>query len=151
MKLETQCLQAGYSSDPTTHACAVPVYRTASYVFDNTEHAANPFALKELGNICTRLINPTHDVLEQRVAAMEGGAAGLAVSSGTSAIFDAIITLARACDNIVPARNLYGGTYTQFKNILPTLGIEVRLVDSNDPQNFVAAADRQRPFKPQRH
>ena len=78
MKLETQCLHAGYSSDPTTHACAVPVYRTASYVFDSTEHAANLFALKELGNIYTRLMNPTHDVLEQRVAALEGGAAGLA-------------------------------------------------------------------------
>ncbi|MGA0846007.1 MAG: aminotransferase class I/II-fold pyridoxal phosphate-dependent enzyme, partial [Luteolibacter sp.] len=141
MKLETQCLHAGYSSDPTTHACAVPVYRTASYVFKNTEHAANLFALKELGNIYTRLMNPTHDVLEKRVAALEGGAAALAVSSGTSAIFYSIITLARAGDNIVSARNLYGGTYTQFKDILPALGIEVRFVDSNDPQQFLAAAD----------
>ena len=87
MKLETQCLHAGYSSDPATNACAVPVYRTSSYVFNNTEHAANLFALKELGNIYTRLMNPTHDVLEQRVAAMEGGAAGLAIASGTSAVF----------------------------------------------------------------
>ncbi|HSP44311.1 MAG TPA: PLP-dependent transferase, partial [Luteolibacter sp.] len=126
MKLETQCLHAGYSSDPTTNACAVPVYRTSSYVFNSTEHAANLFALKELGNIYTRIMNPTNDVLEQRVAAMEGGAAGLAVSSGTSAIFYAIITLARAGDNIVSARNLYGGTYPQFKDILPALGIEVR-------------------------
>ena len=141
MKIETQCLHAGYSSDPTTNACAVPVYRTSSYVFKNTEHAANLFALRELGNIYTRLMNPTHDVLEQRVAALEGGAAGLAVSSGTSAIFYSIITLARAGDNIVSARNLYGGTYTQFKDILPDLGIEVRLVDSNDPANFTAAAD----------
>jgi len=141
MKLETQCLHAGYSSDPTTHACAVPVYRTASYVFDSTEHAANLFALRELGNIYTRLMNPTHDVLEQRVAAMEGGAAGLAVASGTSAIFYAIITLAEAGDNIVSARNLYGGTYTMFKDILPALGIDVRLVDSNDPANFKAASD----------
>ncbi len=141
MKLESLCLHAGYSSDPATHACAVPVYRTASYVFDSTEHAANLFALRELGNIYTRLMNPTHDVLEQRVAALEGGAAGLAISSGTSAIFYAIITLARAGDNIVSARNLYGGTYTQFKDILPDLGIEVRFVDSNDPENFARAAD----------
>ena len=141
MHLETLCLHAGYSSDPTTHACAVPVYRTASYVFDSTEHAANLFALRELGNIYTRLMNPTHDVLEQRVAALEGGAAGLAVASGTAAIFYSIINLAQAGDNIVSARNLYGGTYTQFKNILPALGIEVRLVDSNDPANFAAAID----------
>lgn len=141
MKLESQCLHAGYSPDPSTHACAVPVYRTASYVFDSTEHAANLFALKELGNIYSRIMNPTQDVLEQRVAALEGGAAGLAVSSGTSAIFYSIITLAQAGDNIVSARNLYGGSYTQFKDILPALGIEVRFVDSNDPANFAAAAD----------
>ena len=141
MKLETLCLHAGYSSDPTTNACAVPIYRTASYVFNSTEHAANLFALRELGNIYTRLMNPTNDVLEQRVAALEGGAAGLAVASGTSAIFYSIINLAQAGDNIVSARNLYGGTYTQFKDILPALGIEVRFVDSNDPANFAAAAD----------
>ena len=141
MKLETQCLHAGYTPDPSTHSCAVPVYRTASYVFDSTEHAANLFALKELGNIYTRLMNPTHDVLEQRVAALEGGAAGLAVSSGTSAIFYSIINLAQAGDNIVSARNLYGGTYTQFKDILPALGIEVRFVDSTNPDNFAAAID----------
>jgi O-acetylhomoserine (thiol)-lyase len=141
MKLETLCLHAGYSSDPTTNACAVPIYRTASYVFNNTEHASNLFALRELGNIYTRLMNPTNDVLEQRVAALEGGAAGLAVASGTSAIFYSIINLAQAGDNIVSARNLYGGTYTQFKDILPALGIEVRFVDSNDPANFAAAAD----------
>jgi O-acetylhomoserine (thiol)-lyase len=141
MKLETQCLHAGYSSDPATNSCAVPVYRTSSYVFNSTEHAANLFALKELGNIYTRLMNPTHDVLEQRVAAMEGGAAGLAVASGTAAIFYSIINLAKVGDNIVSARNLYGGTYTQFKDILPALGIEVRLVDSNNPDNFAAAAD----------
>jgi len=141
MKLETLCLHAGYSSDPTTQACAVPIYRTASYVFKSTEHAANLFALRELGNIYTRLMNPTHDVLEQRVAALEGGAAGLAIASGTSAIFYSIINLAQAGDNIVSARNLYGGTYTQFKNILPALGIEVRFVDSNNPENFAAAID----------
>jgi len=141
MRLESQCLHAGYSSDPATNACAVPIYRTASYIFNNTEHAANLFALRELGNIYTRMMNPTHDVLEQRVAVMEGGAAGLAVASGTSAIFYAIINLAQAGDNIVSARNLYGGSYTQFKDILPALGIEVRFVDSNDPANFAAAAD----------
>ena len=141
MKLETLCLHAGYSSDPTTQACAVPIYRTASYVFKTTEHAANLFALRELGNIYTRLMNPTHDVLEQRVAALEGGAAGLAIASGTSAIFYSIINLAQAGDNIVSAQNLYGGTYTQFKNILPALGIEVRFVDSNHPENFAAAID----------
>ena len=141
MKLESQCLHAGFTSDSATHACAVPVYRTASYVFDSTEHAANLFALKELGNIYSRIMNPTQDVLEQRVAALEGGAAGLAVSSGTSAIFYSIINLAQAGDNIVSARNLYGGSYTQFKDILPALGIEVRFVDSNDPANFAAAAD----------
>ncbi len=141
MKLETLCLHAGYTTDPVTNSCAVPIYRTSSFVFNSTEHAANLFALKELGNIYTRLMNPTSDVLEQRVAAMEGGAAGLAVASGTSAIFYSIINLARAGDNIVSARNLYGGTYTQFKDILPALGIEVRFVDSNDPANFAAAAD----------
>jgi len=141
MKLETLCLHAGYSSDSATHACAVPVYRTASYVFDSTEHAANLFALRELGNIYSRLMNPTNDVLEQRVAALEGGAAGLAVASGTSAIFYSVINLAQAGDNIVSARNLYGGTYTQFKDILPALGIDVRFVDSTNPENFAAAID----------
>ncbi len=141
MHLETLCLHAGYSSDPATHACAVPVYRTASYVFDSTEHAANLFALRELGNIYTRLMNPTHDVLEQRVAALEGGVAGLAVASGTSAIFYSIINLAQAGDNIVSARNLYGGTYTQFKDILPALGITVRFVDSKRPENFASVID----------
>ena len=141
MKLETLCLHAGYTPDTATNACAVPIYRTASYVFNSTEHAANLFALRELGNIYSRLMNPTNDVLEQRVAALEGGAAGLAVASGTSAIFYSIINLAQAGDNIISARNLYGGTYTQFKDILPALGIEVRFVDSNNPENFAAAAD----------
>jgi len=141
MKIETLCLHAGYSHDPTTNACAVPVYRTASFIFNSTEHAANLFGLRELGNIYSRLMNPTNDVLEQRVAALEGGAAGLAVASGTSAIFYSIINLAQAGDNIISARNLYGGSYTQFKDILPALGIEVRFVDSNHPENFAAAAD----------
>ncbi len=143
MKLETLCLHGGQQPDPTTGSRAVPVYRTASYVFKNTEHAANLFALRELGNIYTRLMNPTTDVLEKRVALLEGAPemGGLALASGTSAVFYSIINLAKAGDNIVSARNLYGGTYTQFNDILPSLGIQVKLVDSNDPDNFRQAID----------
>ncbi|MFM2168447.1 MAG: Methionine gamma-lyase [Verrucomicrobiota bacterium] len=143
MKLETLCLHGGQVPDPTTGSRAVPVYRTASYVFKNTEHAANLFALKELGNIYTRLMNPTTDVLEKRVALLEGAheMAGLGLASGTSAVFYSIINLAQAGDNIVSARNLYGGTYTQFNDILPALGITVKFVDSNDPENFRKAID----------
>ena len=139
MNLETICLHGGQQPDPTTNARAVPVYRTSSYVFNSTEHAANLFGLKELGNIYTRLMNPTHDVLEQRVAQLEGGAAGLCTASGTSAVFYSIINLARAGDEIVSANNLYGGTFTQFNDILPTLGIGVKFVDPNDPANFSSA------------
>ncbi|MCB1101007.1 MAG: O-acetylhomoserine aminocarboxypropyltransferase/cysteine synthase [Kiritimatiellae bacterium] len=139
MNLETQCLHAGQQVDPVTVARAVPIYRTSSYVFKNTEHAANLFALKELGNIYTRLMNPTTDVLEQRVAAMDGGAAALALASGTSAIFYTVINLCQAGDEVVSANNLYGGTYTQFNDILPALGIKVRFVDPKDPQNFARA------------
>ncbi len=143
MKLETLCLHGGTQADPTTLARAVPVYRTSSFVFKNAEHAANLFALKELGNIYTRLMNPTTDVLEKRVALLEGGPemGGLAVASGTSAIFYAIINLAQAGDNIVSARNLYGGTYTQFNDILPALGITVKFVDSNDPASIAGSID----------
>lgn len=143
MKLETICLHGGHTPDPTTLARAVPVYRTSSFVFKNTEHAANLFALRELGNIYTRLMNPTTDVLEKRVAMLEGAheLAGLGVASGTSAVFYSIINLAQAGDNIVSARNLYGGTYTQFNDILPALGITVKFVDSTDPENFRAAID----------
>ncbi|MGK0240991.1 MAG: O-acetylhomoserine (thiol)-lyase [Candidatus Pelagisphaera sp.] len=141
MKLETQCLHAGYSPDPTTNACAVPLYRTSSFVFDNTEHAANLFALKELGNIYSRIMNPTQDVLEQRVAQLEGGAAALAVASGTMGVFFSVINVAKAGDNIVSANNLYGGTYTQFNDILPNLGITTKFVDPNVPANFAAAID----------
>ncbi|MBC2604991.1 O-acetylhomoserine aminocarboxypropyltransferase/cysteine synthase family protein [Pelagicoccus albus] len=141
MNLETKCLHAGQQPDPTTNSRGVPVYRTTSYVFNNTEHAANLFALKELGNIYTRLMNPTHDVLEQRIAALEGGAAALAVASGTSAIFYTIINIAKAGDNIVSANNLYGGTYTQFDSILPDLGITVKFVDASDPQAVADAID----------
>jgi O-acetylhomoserine (thiol)-lyase len=141
MRLETQCLHAGYSPDPTTNACAVPLYRTSSFVFDNTEHAANLFALKELGNIYSRIMNPTQDVLEQRVAQLEGGAAALAVASGTMGVFFSVINVAKAGDNIVSANNLYGGTYTQFNDILPNLGITTKFVDPNVPANFATAID----------
>ena len=143
MKLETICLHGGQQPDPTTLARAVPIHRTSAYLFKNTEHAANLFALKELGNIYTRLMNPTTDVLEKRVALLEGAheMAGLGVASGTAGIFYAIINLAQAGDNIVSARNLYGGTYTQFNDILPTLGIKVKLVDSTNPENFAKAID----------
>lgn len=139
MKLETQCLHAGYQPESTTNACAVPLYKTSSFVFNNTEHAANLFGLRELGNIYTRLMNPTTDVLEQRVAAMDGGAAGLGVASGTSGVFYTIINLAQSGDEIVSANNLYGGTYTQFNDILPKFGIGVKFVDPNEPANFAAA------------
>lgn len=143
MKLETLCLHGGTQPDPTTLSRAVPVYRTSSFVFKNTEHAANLFALKELGNIYSRLMNPTTDVLEKRVALLEDAPemGGLGVASGTSGVFYAVINLAQAGDNIVSARNLYGGTYTMFNDILPALGITVKLVDSTDPQNFAKVID----------
>tara|TARA_R110002096_G_scaffold196404_15_gene379293 strand:- start:1948 stop:3270 length:1323 start_codon:yes stop_codon:yes gene_type:complete len=143
MKIETLCLHGGHTPDPTTNARAVPIYRSSSFVFNSTEHAANLFALKELGNIYTRLGNPTSDVLEKRVALLEGAheMGGLAVASGTAGVFYSIINLARAGDNIVSARNLYGGTYTQFNDILPAMGITVKFVDSQDPQAFANAID----------
>ncbi|NLT72038.1 MAG: O-acetylhomoserine aminocarboxypropyltransferase/cysteine synthase [Verrucomicrobiaceae bacterium] len=143
MKLETLCLHGGQTPDSSTLSRAVPVYRTSSFVFNSTEHAANLFALKELGNIYTRLMNPTTEVLEKRVALLEGAPemGGLAVASGMSAVFYSLINLAQAGDNIVSARNLYGGTYTQFNDILPTLGITVKFVDSQDPDAYAAAID----------
>lgn len=137
-RFETQALHAGQTPDETLSR-GVPVYRTSSYLFKSTEHAANLFALKELGNIYTRLQNPTTDVLERRVSELEGGAAAVALASGTSAIFYAVITLAKAGDEIVSANNLYGGTYTQFDAILPQLGITTRFVDPKDPRNFERA------------
>jgi len=136
MKLETICLHGGQEVDPVTQSRAVPVYRTSSYVFKDTEHAANLFGLKELGNIYTRLMNPTHDTLEKRVAQMDGGAAALAVASGTSGAFYSIINICQQGDEVVSANNLYGGTYTQFNDIMPQFGIKVNLVDPNDPENF---------------
>ncbi len=137
-RFETLALHAGQTPDATLSR-GIPVYRTTSYVFKNTEHAANLFALKELGNIYTRLMNPTTDILEQRVSQLEGGAASVALASGTSAVFYAIITLAQAGDEIVSANNLYGGTYTQFDSILPQLGIKVNFVDAKEPKNVEKA------------
>jgi len=136
---ETLALHAGQEPDPTTLARGVPVYRTSSYVFRDTTHAADLFALKELGNIYTRIMNPTQDILEKRIAAIEGGAAALALSSGTSAIYYSIINICSAGEEIVSANNLYGGTYTMFEAILPQFGIKVNLVDSRKPENFEAA------------
>jgi O-acetylhomoserine (thiol)-lyase len=138
-RLGTQCLHAGQEPDPTTLSRAQPIYRTSSYVFKDTEHAANLFGLKELGNIYTRLGNPTQEVLEKRVAAMEGGAAALALASGTSAIFYSVINICQAGDEIVSSSNLYGGTYTMFKDILPQFGLKVHMVDPRNPENFRSA------------
>ncbi len=143
MKHETLCLHGGHQPDSDTRARAVPLHRSTAFTFKDTEHAANLFALKELGNIYSRIVNPTTDVLEKRIALLEGAheLAGLAHSSGTAAIFNSIINLAEAGDNIVSARNLYGGSYTQFNDILPALGIKVRFVDSQDPRQFANAID----------
>ncbi|MDF1736590.1 MAG: PLP-dependent transferase [Minwuia sp.] len=138
---ETIVLHAGHRADPTTGAVAVPIYQTTSYQFQHTEHAANLFALKELGNIYTRIMNPTCDALEQRVAALEGGAAALAVASGQAASAMAVQNLARAGDNIVSSTDLYGGTWNLFANTLKDQGIEVRFVDPEDPEAFARATD----------
>jgi O-acetylhomoserine (thiol)-lyase len=138
---ETVVLHAGYRADPATGAVAVPIYQTTSYQFRDTEHASNLFALKELGNIYPRIMNPTCDVLEQRIAALEGGAASLAVGSGQAASAFAIQNIAQAGDNIVSATDLYGGTWNLFNNTLKTMGIETRFVDPADPDAFRRATD----------
>lgn len=137
-RLETNCLHAGYSGDETG-SCGVPLYRTSAYHFRDTEHAANLFALKELGNIYTRLMNPTQGVLEERIAALEGAPAALAIASGTSAIFYSIINICQQGDEIVSANNLYGGTYTMFDVILEQFGVTTTFVDPTDPENFAKA------------
>ncbi|MBL9193685.1 MAG: O-acetylhomoserine aminocarboxypropyltransferase/cysteine synthase [Opitutaceae bacterium] len=134
--LGTKALHAGQVPDPTTGSRAVPIYQTTSYVFRDTEHAANLFALKELGNIYTRIMNPTTDVLEQRLAALEGGSGALAHASGQAAITDAILNIAGAGDHLVSVAQLYGGTYNLFHYTLPRLGIEVSFVDAQDPSAF---------------
>ena len=136
MKIGTRTLHAGQKADPTTGACAVPIYQTTSYQFRDTEHAANLFGLKELGNIYTRIMNPTTDVLEQRLAALEGGSGALAHSSGQAAITASILNIAGAGDHIVSVAQLYGGTYNLFHYTLPKLGIQVSFVDGDDPENF---------------
>ena len=135
-KQETIALHGGQAPDPTTNSRAVPLYQTTSYVFNDTDHAANLFALKEFGNIYTRIMNPTTDVLEKRIAALEGGVAALATSSGQSAETLAILNIAEAGDEIISSNFLYGGTYNLFHYTLPKMGITVRFVDQRDPENF---------------
>ena len=141
MKIETLAVHGGYTPEPTTKAVAVPIYQTVAYAFDNTQHGADLFDLKVAGNIYSRIMNPTNAVLEARVAAMEGGLAGLAVASGMSAITYAIQTIAEAGDNIVSASTLYGGTYNLFAHTFPQMGIEVRFADYRDPQSFAKLID----------
>jgi O-acetylhomoserine (thiol)-lyase len=138
---ETLTLHAGQTPDPTTLSRAVPLYQTASYVFKSSEHAANLFGLKEAGNIYTRLMNPTTDVLEQRLAALDGGVAALAVASGQAAITYAVLNIAKAGDNIVSTNYLYGGTYNLFHHTLPRFGITVKFVDTSNPENIRLAID----------
>lgn len=141
MRIETLAVHGGYTPDPTTKAVAVPIYQTTSYAFDDTQHGADLFDLKVPGNIYTRIMNPTCDVLEKRVAAMEGGIAGLALASGMAAITYAIQTIAEVGDNIVSSATLYGGTYNLFAHTLPKYGIEVRFADHRDPASFARLID----------
>ncbi len=141
MKIETLAIHAGFSPDPTTKSVAVPIYQTTSYAFDNTQHGADLFDLKVAGNIYTRIMNPTSDVLEKRVAALEGGVGALALASGMTAVTYAIMTLAEAGDNIVTSSTLYGGTYNLFAHTFPQYGIEVRFADYREPDSFVKLID----------
>jgi len=140
-ELETLALHGGQEPDPTTKSRAVPIYQTTSYVFDSVEHAANLFGLKEFGNIYTRIMNPTSDVLEKRLAAMEGGTGALALASGQSATTLAVLNITRAGQNIVSTSYLYGGTYNLFHYTLPKMGIKVRFVDTSQPGNVASAID----------
>jgi O-acetylhomoserine (thiol)-lyase len=141
MKFETIAVHGGYTPEATTKAVAVPIYQTTSYAFDNTQHGADLFDLKVQGNIYTRIMNPTQDVLEKRVAELEGGIAGLALASGQAAITYSIMTIAEAGDNIVSASTLYGGTYNLFAHTLPQYGIEVRFADYREPDQFEKLID----------
>jgi O-acetylhomoserine (thiol)-lyase len=138
---ETVCLHGGQEVDPATKARAVPIYQTTSYVFDDTQHAADLFGLKVPGNIYTRIMNPTWDVLEKRVAALEGGLAACAIASGQAAVNYAVMNVCRAGDNIVAISTLYGGTYNLFAHTLPQFGVEVRFVDPDDPQALAERVD----------
>ena len=142
MKLETQAIHAGYNDDPTTNAVAVPIYQTTSYSFRDTEHGANLFNLAEPGNIYSRIMNPTNDVLEQRIAAMEGGVAALCMASGMAAITASIQTLCRSGDNMVSVSQLYGGSYNLFAHTLPQQGIEVRMASGDDIAALEALIDQ---------
>ena len=133
---ETIVLHAGYRSDPTTTAVAVPIYQTTSYQFNSTEHAANLFALKELGNIYTRIMNPTQAVLEERVAALEGGVAGLGLASGQAASLYSVQNICHVGDNFLCSTDIYGGTWNLFQNTMSTMGIECRFIDPADPGKF---------------
>lgn len=141
MKFDTLAVHAGYAPDPTTKSVAVPIYQTTSYAFDDTQHGADLFDLKVAGNIYTRIMNPTSDVLEQRLAALEGGVAALTVASGMAAITYAILTIAEAGDNIIATGALYGGTYNLFAHTLPQYGIEVRFIDADDIAAVAANTD----------
>src|SRR5512142_2903758 len=136
LRFETLQVHAGQEPAPGTNARAVPIYQTTSYTFDSADHGARLFALQEFGNIYTRIMNPTTDVFEKRVAALEGGVAGLATSSGQAAQFLALSTILQAGDNVVSTSYLYGGTYNQFKVSLPRLGIQVKFVDGDDPKEL---------------
>jgi len=139
LRFDTLAVHGGQEPDPTTGSRAVPIYQTTSYVFNDADHAANLFSLKESGNIYTRIMNPTTDVLEKRIAALEGGVGALAFASGHAAISSAIFNIAEAGDEIVSSSTLYGGTYNMFSYTLPHLGIKVNLVDPSDPENFQKA------------
>ena len=141
MKIETLAVHAGYTPDPTTKSVAVPVYQTVAYAFDSAQHGADLFDLKVPGNIYTRIMNPTQDVLEKRIAALEGGIGALAVASGMAAVTYAIQTICEAGDNIVSASTLYGGTYNLFAHTLPQMGIDVRFADSRKPESFAPLID----------
>lgn len=140
-RFETLQLHAGHDGEPTTNSRAVPIYQTTSYLFDSSEHAANLFGLKEFGNIYTRIMNPTNDAFEQRIAALEGGTAALAVSSGQAAQFIALTNILEAGDNLVTTPYLYGGTYNQFKNTFKRIGIEARFAEGDDPASFEELID----------
>jgi O-acetylhomoserine (thiol)-lyase len=141
MKPETIAIHTGYESDPTTHAVAVPIYQTVAYEFDNAQHGADLFNLAVPGNIYTRIMNPTADVLEQRVAALEGGIAGLALSAGSTAVTYSVLNIAQQGNNIVSVPLLYGGTYTLFRHMLPGLGIEVRFAKDDAAESLAALID----------
>ncbi|MDQ1260682.1 MAG: O-acetylhomoserine/O-acetylserine sulfhydrylase [Pseudomonadota bacterium] len=141
MQFETLAVHGGYTPEPTTHSVAVPLYQTVAYAFDSAQHGADLFDLKVPGNIYTRIMNPTTDVLEKRVAALEGGVAALAMASGMAAITAAIQTIAETGDNIISASTLYGGTYNLFAHTFPQQGIEVRFADPRDPASFAKLID----------